>query len=379
MRALTFDRTRERWDDSTGMVLDKVPTPSLAHAVDGSALIRVRYTGFCGTDRGIWSRKSFGDLISRSLDEERSDRRVFGHELLGEVVETRGDTGNISVGDTVSTESHLACQHCYQCQLGQYHVCANEKIIGVSTDGCFAEYISLPSRVLWKTDLDRIRPEVASVQEPFGNAVHACQATDLKGQTVAILGTGAIGQFTILVARALGARRVIGIEPDARNAERARTLGCDEVLTPRFPPADTPWMHDADLRPQILDLTDGVGVDVALEMAGFNDSVNNAVQITRRGGTVVLFGVRNGDAILEDAHRIVLNGLTLHAVVGRRLFSTWEITQRLLEDQTNGIQDAIWNHILSRGQAVYDTSAWDRAAFENIMGSHPKAILQWAT
>ena len=158
MRALTFDRTRERWDDSTGMVLDKVPTPSLAHAVDGSALIRVRYTGFCGTDRGIWSRKSFGDLISRSLDEERSDRRVFGHELLGEVVETRGDTGNISVGDTVSTESHLACQHCYQCQLGQYHVCANEKIIGVSTDGCFAEYISLPSRVLWKTDLDRIRP-----------------------------------------------------------------------------------------------------------------------------------------------------------------------------------------------------------------------------
>lgn len=378
MRALTFDRTREQWDTSTGMVMDDVPDPGPAQ---DSVLVKVRYTGFCGTDRGIWARKAFGDLIEESLDDQHVDRRIFGHELLGEIVEVtgpgQGASGRLRVGDMVSTESHLVCGVCYQCRRGEFHVCANEQIIGVTTDGCFADYIRLPAKVVWKTNLKKIRPEVAAVQEPFGNAVHACTATELAGRTVAILGTGAIGQFAILVARALGAAKIIGVEPNPHNAELARRLGCDEVLTPRFPPTDTPWKHDPELRPQVLELTDGVGVDVALEMAGFNDSVNNAVHITRRGGTIVLFGVRNGDAVFEDGHRIIMNGLKLHAVVGRRLFDTWETTRRLLEDRSNGIQDAIWTHILTRGEAVYPVEGWDPATFEGVMKAHPKAVLSW--
>ena len=213
MRALTLDRTREQWDSSSGMVMDEVPDPTGA---EDRVLVRVRYTGFCGTDRGIWARKAFGDLIAESLDEQRTDRRIFGHELLGEIVEVvgsgHGASGRLRVGDMVSTESHLVCGVCYQCRHGEFHVCANEQIIGVTTDGCFADYIRLPSKVVWKTDLDRIRPEIASCQEPFGNAVHACTATELAGRRVAILATGAIGQFAILIARALGAATIIGIE-----------------------------------------------------------------------------------------------------------------------------------------------------------------------
>ncbi len=78
-------------------------------------------------------------------------------------------------------------------------------------DGCFADYLKLPAKALWRTDLERIRPEVAAVQEPFGNAVHACTKVDLRGKSVAIFGTGTIGLFAVLIARGLGAGRIVGI------------------------------------------------------------------------------------------------------------------------------------------------------------------------
>lgn len=384
MRALTFDRTREDWAGTTGMVLEDVPEPELTSpkgAERSHVLIKVHYAGFCGSDRGIWWRKAFGDLVHDSLDASGANRRVFGHELFGEIVEVGSRVGpkyGYAPGDMVSTESHIVCGTCHQCRLGEFHVCDREQIIGITLDGCFAEYVKLPAKALWKTDTSRIRPEVAAIQEPFGNAVHACQVTDLRGKTVAILGTGAIGQFAILVARGMGARSVIGIEPDASRRLMARKLGCDHVLTPTRPPAEEPWRADEDLRAQVLELTDGVGADVALEMAGFNDSVNNAIRITRRGGKVVLFGLRNGNATLQDAHRVVMNGLELRGVVGRRLFETWECTRALLEQTDNGIQRAIWETILNRGvDTVVDMAEWDRTAFEGVMERHPKAILKF--
>ena len=108
---------------------------------------------------------------------ERRDQRVIGHELFGEVVavgsQAARDLG-LKPGDMVSTESHIICGQCYQCRIGDTHVCADNKIIGISTDGCFADLVKLPARLLWSTDTRKIRPEVAALQEPFGNAVHAC-------------------------------------------------------------------------------------------------------------------------------------------------------------------------------------------------------------
>ncbi|MEQ1508524.1 MAG: alcohol dehydrogenase catalytic domain-containing protein [Myxococcota bacterium] len=383
MKALTFDTTREAWDSSTGMVLEQVPVPELGPGADQSCVIvKVKYAGFCGTDRGIWSRRAMGDVVLGSLANEHATKRVFGHELLGEIVAV-GDKVVAKYayrpGDIVSTESHVVCGTCYQCRLGEYHVCANDRILGVSMDGCFADYVKVPAKALWPTDLAKIRPEVAAVQEPFGNAVHACQVTDLRGKSVAILGTGTIGLFAVLIARGMGASKVIGIEPSAMNREQAIRLGCDHVITPAAPDPARPWASDPTLRGQIEALTDGVGVDVAMEMAGFNSSLNNAIRIVRRGGHVVLFGLKNGDATIEDQHRIVMNGLNLHGVVGRRIFQTWEITKALLENPTNGIQDAIWNVILNRGEdTVVDMATFDRGAFEGVMARHTKPVLKFA-
>jgi threonine 3-dehydrogenase len=208
--------------------------------------------------------------------------------------------------------------------------------------------------------------------------VHACQVADLRGKSVAILGTGTIGLFAVLIAKGMGASKVIGIEPSATNAEVARKLGCDHVLTPAATDPARPWAADPTLREQILGLTDGVGVDVAMEMAGFNNSVNNAISIVRRGGHVVLFGLKNGDATVQDMHRIIMNGLQLHGVVGRRIFQTWEITKALLENPSNGIQDAIWKVILREGQdTIVDIHGFERDAFEGTMSRHTKPVLKF--
>ncbi len=387
MTALTFDRRREAWDGSTGMVKDSVPAPELDEANRvwdrSNVIIKVIYAGFCGSDRGIWHRKSFGDMVLNSLDQEQSDRRIFGHELLGEIVEVGSrvtEKYGYKVGDIVSTESHIVCGVCLQCRLGQEHVCVNDKIIGISTDGVFANYAKLPAKALWPTDTDRIRPEVAAIQEPFGNAVHACQVTDLRGKTVAILGTGTIGLFAVLIAKGMGARTVIGVEPDPRNQEIARRLGCDIVIPPGMPPEDRPHASDPELREHIRSLTSGYGVDVSMEMAGFNSSINNAIQITRRGGTIVLFGLRNGNAVLEDAHRVVMNGLQLHGVVGRQIFNTWHMTKSLLEHEQNGIQDAIWETILKKGDGpIVSINDWRQDTFQDTLGRHTKTLIRFDT
>lgn len=385
MAALTFDRARESWAGSTGLVKEQVRTPRLDEP-DGAdrshVIIEVMYAGFCGSDRGIWWRRAFGDMILGSLDEEGKDKRIVGHELLGRIVAAGSRVGEkygYKVGDVVSTESHIICGTCFQCRVGDSHVCARDKIIGISMDGCFAQFVKLPAKSLWPTDLERIRPEVAAVQEPFGNAVHACQATELRGKRVAVIGCGTIGLFAILIARGMGASQVIGVDVDPHHAELARKLGADEVIAPAAPPEDAPHKSDPALVARVLELTEGVGVDVAMEMAGFNSALNNAIRITRRGGHVVLFGVKNGDAVVEDMHRVVMNGLQLHGIVGRRIFQTWEITRNLLENRSNGIQDAVWEVILNRGEdTLVDFATWDRDDFERRIRQHPKVVLKVA-
>ena len=384
MWALTFDRSREDWATSRGLVRERVPVPRLDEpdgADRSSCIIKVHRAGFCGSDRGIWARRAFGDMILGSLDEEGRDRRIIGHELLGEIVAV-GDRVEekygYAPGLVVSTESHIVCGVCDQCRVGDQHVCADDKIIGISRDGCFAEYVKLPAKALWPTDIGNIRAEVAAVQEPFGNAVHACQAAELRGRTVAVIGCGTIGLFAILIARGMGARRVIGVEVDPHHAELARRLGCEVVLQPELPPADRPWASDPSLIAEVHRLTDGVGVDVVLEMAGFNSAMNNALKMARRGGHVVLFGVKNGDARVEDYHRVIMNGLQLHGVVGRQIFGTWEMTRALLENPTNGIQDAVWEVILNAGNGTrVHIDDWEPDHFEAMIRTHPKVLIEF--
>ncbi len=385
MRALVFDKSQDIWEESRGLRKVQVDRPVLdakAQPLDAEmVIIKVIYCGVCGSDRGIWFRDSFKELIHSSLEAENKTQRITGHELLGEIVEVGGIARahyGWQPGDTVSADSHTICGKCRQCLIGESHVCTNEQITGIGRDGCFADYVKLPAWVLWRTDTDRIRPEIACLQDPFGNAVHVCTKVDLRGKSLAVFGCGTIGLFAILIARALGASKIIGVQPSERNARLAERLGVDSMV--RFErTAKGVWQSDPAVVEQVRDFgIGGNGVDVALEMAGHNSSVNNAVQSVRRGGEVVLFGLKDGDATIEDFHGMIVRGVSLHSVIGRQIFRTWDIANNLLESKHNDIQEQIYEVILNRGEGtIVDIDDYQVDDFEQRLLSHPKIITKW--
>lgn len=391
MLALVYDKARDDWDTTKGFRKVEVPRPVLLQESDpedaASAIVKVIYAGVCGSDRSIWFRQSFKGMIFESLRAEKKTWRVIGHEMVGEIV-ALGSYARSHYGlrekNIVAAESHIICGRCYQCRLGETHVCDDDRIIGISRDGCFAEYIKLPARVLWPTDDKKISLKVAAVQEPFGNAVHACTKVDMRGRTVAVFGCGPIGLFTILIARVLGASRVFGIEPDAQKREMAMTLGADDVFAPTLaapagaPPAAASWSADRNVVKSLRAATGGIGVDVSVEMAGYNSSVNSAIQSVRRGGDVVLFGLKSGDFTIEAFDRLIVNGVTLHSVIGRQIFRTWYVTRGLLEDRSNGIQQKIYDVIL-RGatDTVVEADSFDPTRFEAKLVEYPKLLLKF--
>src|SRR5215468_3886611 len=132
MNALVYDRGLDTWETTRGLRREEVPAPALDEASDyrdaQMALIRPRFTGFCGTDRGIWFRRAMKDMIYESLERDHKDQRVIGHELFGEVAAVGSSAARdlgLRPGDHVSTESHIICGQCYQCRIGDTHVCAD--------------------------------------------------------------------------------------------------------------------------------------------------------------------------------------------------------------------------------------------------------------
>jgi len=386
MQALVYDKSSMPWDKTRGFIRRDMPRPVLDESKNpldaDNVVIKVIYAGFCGSDRGIWHRTAFKGMIFDSLKKEKNTTRIIGHEMVGEIIEV-GSRAYARHGygpkDIVSTESHIICGTCYQCRIGQTHICAKDTIIGIGRDGCFAEYIKLPADVLWPTDSRKIRMKVAAIQEPFGNAVHACTAADLRGKTVGVFGCGTIGLFAIMIARALGATRVIGVEPVPHNQEMARALGADEVIPMDVSRvAKNGWSADKELIAAVREASRGIGVDVAMEMAGYNTSVNNAIQSTRRGGEVILFGLKQGNFRIQAFDRMIVNGIKLHSVIGRRIFENWYVTRNLLEDKSNGIQDKVYDVILGGGkETVVHIDDFEPEAFAKKLDAWPKLLIQF--
>ena len=296
-----------------GLVLAEVPVP--APAAD-EVLVRVEAASVCGTDLHIfhwdpWSAQRIHPPLT------------LGHEFAGTVVEVGSAVSHAAPGDYVSAESHVTCGACFHCRTGQAHMCERTRILGVDRDGAFAEYVAVPESVLWQNDRRRLPPELAALQEPFGNAVFATSQVELAGKTVAVLGCGPIGLFTIAIARASGAGRVLAAEAVPFRIDLAQRIGAHEVLDAAVADGDAErWFHDAN---------EGEGLDVVFEMSGAPVATAEAFRIARNGGRVVLFGIPAHPVEIDVAESLIFKNLTVSAVNGRQIWASWFKTKWLLE------------------------------------------------
>lgn len=393
MQGLIIDTAQTPWEQSHGFtkatlempVLDESQNPSDATSV----IVKVKYAGVCGSDRGLWHRTAFRDLLHDSLQREGKTRRIVGHEFVGKIVAAGSavaalyadpdplNYAKIAVGSMVSGDSHVTCGRCYQCRVGEANVCLNEAILGISIDGVFAEYVKLPAKNLWAIDESRVRPEIAAIYDPFGNAVHALTKVDVRGQRVAIFGAGPIGLFSLLLAKNFGAAKVIMVDVSQANLDTARQLGASETILIEPSEKEYSWQSDPAVTTRIMELTYGKGVDIAMEMAGPPSSINNALDAVRRGGEVVLFGIKDGDLTIPNFSRLITRGITIHNVIGREIFRTWQIAQRVLSDRSNGVQDKIWEIILRGGNGtILPLSEFEPQAFEQKMDQYAKLLFK---
>ncbi len=289
-------------EQAPGMVLGEVKVPSIG---PHEALIKVKATSICGTDLHIykwdeWARKRIRPPI------------VVGHEFCGHVVAVGRDVTEVKEGDFVSAESHIICGKCPQCRTGNGHICQNTRIIGVDRDGCWAEYIAMPAYNLWLNPPD-MPPEIASMLENFGNAVHTAFATDLTAKKVLITGCGPVGLMTVAVAKAAGARSIYATDISPYRLRLARQMGATHALN----------VAEVNVVDVIKRDTDGEGVDVLLEMSGAQSAIDQGFRSLRDGGEAALLGLAPGTIGFDINNHIIFKGATVYGIVGRRLWDTW--------------------------------------------------------
>lgn len=374
---------QDGWEKSRGFIKREVSMPEINETTQSNdalaVIVKVRYAGMCGSDRGIWNRAAFSEMMQGSLAAQGKSLRVLGHEFFGEIVAAGSQVENLyglRVGATVSGDSHVTCGKCVQCRIDEPEVCQNQSILGISIDGVFAQFVKIPAKNLWEVNTAQVRPEIAAIYDPFGNAVHSLSKVDVRGKTLAIFGCGQIGMFAILLARNFGAAQVIGVDTNPANLATAKALGAhDTILIDTATKKTNPYDVDAAAIEAIQQFTQGVGVDISMEMAGFNSSVNNCLAATRSGGDVILFGIKDGTFTIPNFSRMVVKGITIHNVIGRQIFQTWQTADRVFADTANGVQDKIWDSILKKGQGtIIPLSQFTPELIEQKMAEHPKLI-----
>jgi threonine 3-dehydrogenase len=296
-----------------GAEIQEIPIPEIK---PNEVLIKIQASSLCGTDVHIYEWDSWAQSRVKNVPY------TVGHETTGMVVKKGSVVSRVNEGDIVSVETHIPCMHCKQCMTGQMHICNNLEILGVDTNGAFAEYLVVPEVVLWKNDTS-IRPEFLSIQEPIGNAVHAMLIEPVHGKSVAILGDGPIGLFAAGVARASGATQIFltGMEP--YRLAIGKTMGADHTLN----------VTEVDAVKFIKEQTGGLGADVVIEMSGSPRAMQDGIAMLRRGGRYCFFGIYKDNLVPTPLNGIVFNGGRFYGINGRLMFDTWFTVSNLLSSK----------------------------------------------
>ncbi len=314
-----------------GIEFREVPVPVPG---PGEVLVRVHAASVCGTDLHIFNWDPWAQgRIKPPL--------IPGHEFSGAVAGVGRGVTAVKEGDLVSAEMHVACGKCLQCRTGQAHICQHVSILGVDASGAFASYVLIPETNIWKLS-PSIPRDWCSLLDPLGNAVHTVLAGPIAAQTVAITGCGAIGLFSIAVAKACGAAKVFAFEVNAHRRAVAATMGADLVLDPATD----------KIEEQIREVTGGTGVDVLLEMSGHPAAIKLGFGLLRTGGRASLLGIPSRPVEMDLAREIIFKGATVQGINGRKMFETWFQMEALLASGKLNLEPVI-THRLKLSEFVH--------------------------
>lgn len=292
-----------------GLWLEDVPEPEFTI---NDVLIKVDRTGICGTDVHIYN---WDEWAQRTIPVPM----VVGHEFVGEIVDVGDNVADFRPGDIVSGEGHMVCGRCRNCLAGRRHLCADTKGVGVDRPGAYAEYLVLPMTNVWhhKPTINR---DVASIFDPFGNAVHTALSFDVLGEDVLITGAGPIGVMATSVVRHAGARFVVVTDVNPYRLELATRMGATRAI-------DVRSERIADVQRK-LNMTEGF--DVGLEMSGNLSAFRDMLDNMCHGGKIAMLGIP-AEEIAINWSTVVFNMLTIKGIYGREMYETWYKMTVMLE------------------------------------------------
>ena len=296
-------------ESKPGLWLMDVPEPTIGI---NDVLIRVDRTGICGTDVHIYKWDAWAQATIPVP-------MVVGHEFVGEIIEIGSNVNDFRVGDVVSAEGHVVCGRCRNCLAGRRHLCKDTKGIGVNRTGAFAELISVPMTNVWhhQPGIDR---DVASIFDPFGNAVHTALSFDLLGEDVLITGAGPIGIMAVGIAKHAGARNVVITDVNDYRLKLAKIMGADVALN-----VTKDNLKDVQHRLGMKE-----GFDVGLEMSGNAAAFRDMINAMAHGGKIALLGIP-AEPMAIDWNKVVFNMLTIKGIYGREMYETWYKMTVMLE------------------------------------------------
>ena len=331
-----------------GLWLEDVDEPKVGI---NDVLIRVRYTGICGTDVHIYQ---WDDWAQKTI----AVPMTIGHEFVGQIVQIGSNVSDFYPGDIVSGEGHVVCGRCRNCLAGRRHLCAQTKGVGVNRAGAFAELISLPMTNIWRHH-PGVNLEVASIFDPFGNAVHTALSFPVLGEDVLITGAGPIGIMAIPVVRHAGARHVVITDLNPFRLELALKMGATLAVNP----TETPL---SEVQKQ-LKMTEGF--DVGLEMSGNPQALSDMIANMSHGGKIAALGIPS-KSIPMDWRPVIFNMITIKGIYGREMYETWYKMSVMLDSGLD-ISPVITHR--------YSYSDFEKGFAAMISGNTGKVVLDWTS
>ena len=279
----------------------------------GQVLIKVQSAALCGTDMHIFEWNAWARSVGIELPY------IMGHECCGDVVAVGEGVSAVKVGDKVAGETHIPCGHCYQCMNGEQHICANLKMFGIHTNGCFAQYAVIPA-VCARPIPREISCDIGAVMEPLGTAVRAASEMQVAGANVMVLGCGPIGLFAVAAALSMGAAKIFATDISPARLEIAQIMGATQALNPLT----------QDVAQIVLTKTGNFGVDVVIEASGNVEALKDSFRYLRKGGRMALIGLPGKPIELELGREIVFKEAKIIGIHGRKMFETWTQMENML-------------------------------------------------